>query len=272
MKRFAFVLLLGSTLSAVAFPVSSSAQQGGSLVQTILDGCPGGAFRSCVPTINAAIAAFPPGAQRNVDLIAVSVALAEIARRPQTPVSTCLDIAEGIRTAGQAVTSRVDSQALVELADSLCARGFETAGVGSGDSETPVSLVSGSTSQTSAPTDGNSGSSGGSGSGGSTGGSGDGGSGTGGGLDGEFDEDDGGGTPPDDGGTGNGGAGDGGSQETEFDIDDGGGTPPEDVVEESQTNEEGGGSSNGGNGGDDYYEDDEDDEEDDDEDDNENDY
>ena len=146
MRRLAYVLLLSSTLTAVGLPVGTFAQQGATLVQAVLEGCPAGAFRSCVPAVQAAVAVFPAGAQRDAELIAASVSLAEIARRPQTPFFTCLDIADGIRVAGRAVTDAASSQALLELADSLCRRGFETAATGGGDNTPPASLVGGTSS------------------------------------------------------------------------------------------------------------------------------
>ena len=150
MKGLVFALFLGSTISAINLPTISQAQQGGSLVQTVLAGCPAGAFQSCVPVVNAAIAAFPAGPQRNADLVAVSASLADIARRPQTSSRTCLDIAQAIRVAGQAVTDRASSRALADLADSLCGPGFETAATGGGDSP-PASLVGGSTGNATPP-------------------------------------------------------------------------------------------------------------------------
>lgn len=150
MKGLTFAFLLGSAFSAIALPLASQAQQGGSLVQTVLAGCPAGAFQSCVPVVNAAIAAFPAGAQRNAELVAVSASLADIARRPQTSARTCLDIAQGIRVAGQAVTDPASSRALLELADSLCGPGFETAATG-GDDPPAASLVGGSTGDASPP-------------------------------------------------------------------------------------------------------------------------
>ncbi len=140
--KHVFALLLGSALSATVLPVVSQAQQGGSLVQTVLAGCPAGASQGCVPIMNAAIAAFPAGAQRNAELLAVSASLAEIARRPQTPISTCLDIAEAIRLAGRSITDAANSQALLLLAESLCRSGLETAAIPSGDAT--ASLVGGS--------------------------------------------------------------------------------------------------------------------------------
>lgn len=151
MKHLVFALVLGSAISATALPVASQAQQGGSLVQTVLAGCPVGASQGCVPVMNAAIAAFPAGAQRNADLVSVSVTLADIARRPGTPVQTCLDIAQGIRLAGQAVTDAGRSRALMELADSLCGSGFVTAATGNGSDTPSASLVGGSTGDTPPP-------------------------------------------------------------------------------------------------------------------------
>lgn len=145
MKHVVFALLLGSSFSTTVLPTASQAQQGGSLVQTVLAGCPAGASQGCVPVMNAAIAAFPAGAQRNADLVSVSVTLADIARRPGTPVQTCLDIAQGIRLAGQAVTDAGRSRALLELADSLCGPGFVTAATGNGSDTPSASLVGGST-------------------------------------------------------------------------------------------------------------------------------
>jgi hypothetical protein len=151
MKHVVFVLLLGSAFSATVLPAVSQAQQGGSLAQTVLAGCPAGAAQGCVRVMNAAIAAFPAGAQRNADLVAVSVTLADIARRPQTSVQTCLDIAQGIRLAGQAVTDAGRSRALLELADSLCGPGFVTAATGNGNAAPSGSLVGGSTGDTPPP-------------------------------------------------------------------------------------------------------------------------
>lgn len=146
----AFVLLVGSTLSALVVPTASNAQQGGSLVQTVLAGCPSGAS-SCVPVMNAAIGSFPAGAQRNAELVNVSASLADIARRPQTPINTCLDIAEAIRLAGRAVTDPANSQALLLLADSLCSPGLQTAATGETGSGPSASLVGGSSGDAPAP-------------------------------------------------------------------------------------------------------------------------
>ena len=150
MRRMAFVVVVGSTLSALAWPVAAHAQQGGSLVLTVLAGCPSGAA-SCVPVMNAAIGSFPAGAQRNAELVTVSANLAEIARRPQTPISTCLDIAEAIRLAGRAVTDPANSQALLLLAESLCTSGLQTAATGETNSGPSASLVGGSTGDAPAP-------------------------------------------------------------------------------------------------------------------------
>lgn len=144
MKHLVFALLLSSAFSATALTAASHAQQGGSLVQTVLAGCPTGTSQGCVPAMDAAIAAFPAGAQRNADLVAVSITLADIARRPQTPVRTCLDIAQGIRLAGQAVTDAARSRALIELAGSLCGPGLETAATGNAGNTPSASLVGGS--------------------------------------------------------------------------------------------------------------------------------
>ena len=151
MKGLVFALLFGSAFSATVMPMASQAQQGGSLVQTVLAGCPAGGFQSCVPVMNAALAAFPAGARRNADLVAVSITLADIARRPQTSVQTCLDIAQGIRLAGQGVTDAARSRALLDLAASLCGPGLVTAATGNGNREASASLVGGGTSDTPPP-------------------------------------------------------------------------------------------------------------------------
>ena len=107
--------------------------------------------RLAVPVMNAALAAFPAGARRNADLVAVSITLADIARRPQTSVQTCLDIAQGIRLAGQGVTDAARSRALLDLAASLCGPGLVTAATGNGNGAASASLVGGGTSDTPPP-------------------------------------------------------------------------------------------------------------------------
>ena len=133
-------------LSAAAFmmvgAIPAQAQLVASTIPAVLSICPDNAATPCVPAVQSFISQQAAGSQRDADLVALVVQLAGVAQNPSTTQPMCLDIADGIRAAGEAVQDGAQAQEIQNIADALCAGGATTAATP--ERKTPQSINSSS--------------------------------------------------------------------------------------------------------------------------------
>jgi len=120
-----------AALSAAAFmmvgAIPAQAQLVASTIPAVLSICPDNAATPCVPAVQSFISQQAAGSQRDADLVALVAQLAGVAQNPSTTQPMCLDIADGIRAAGEAVQDGAQAQEIQNIADALCAGGATTA-------------------------------------------------------------------------------------------------------------------------------------------------
>ena len=103
-------------------------------IPALLLQCPDIAGDRCVPVVRNFVAQ-QRGLAQDAELVRLVSALAEVAQLPRTTTRMCLDIAEGIKVAGEAVADGEQRDAIMSIADSLCGDTLSTAAVQAGDEE-----------------------------------------------------------------------------------------------------------------------------------------
>jgi hypothetical protein len=120
-------------LASVALSLSAiggvSAQQVASTIPAVLQLCPADSAGRCVPVVQAFVAQRELGARLDADLVDLVAALAGAAQDPRVTRPICLDIADGMRVAGEAMVDTGLRDQTFALADALCLGGFETAAI-----------------------------------------------------------------------------------------------------------------------------------------------
>lgn len=122
---------LSVAIAAIVFTMvgamSAQAQLVASTIPAVLSICPDNTTTPCVPAVQSFISQQPASTQRDADLLALVAQLAGVAQDPTTTHPMCLDIADGIRAAGEAVQNGAQAQEIQDIADALCEGGTTTA-------------------------------------------------------------------------------------------------------------------------------------------------
>jgi hypothetical protein len=126
MRRKISLALAGLALSFSAIG-GVSAQQVASTIPAVLQLCPADSAGRCVPVVRSFVAQREMGARLDADLVDLVAALAGAAQDPRVTRPICLDIADGMRVAGEAMVDAALRDQTFALADALCRGGFETA-------------------------------------------------------------------------------------------------------------------------------------------------
>ena len=112
--------LAAAGLALLTIGGASAAVTSSAVITPVLEACPIDESAGCADAVAGFIASRPADAPLNDEIVDLVAALAYAANHPNITPAMCIEIEQGIRVAGAAVTLPAPKQAIRTIADNLC--------------------------------------------------------------------------------------------------------------------------------------------------------
>jgi hypothetical protein len=133
------ILAALSPLLAIGMPTGTAqAAITKSVITAVVSNCPVKTIGVCADAVGDFLDRYPSGAERDIDIVRVVMALADAAEHPNITVPMCVELQQSMLKLGAAVTQPAPQQEIKELAAELCKGDRTITGSVGDDKPTPA--------------------------------------------------------------------------------------------------------------------------------------